>query len=492
MSRFGQLLILVLACVSVAAKSGQLLVTIDTGAVRFQVEKFYLSVNLETSVVSEKNFNFSSQRLHTLLSGLSPSLLRVGGSSADTAYFDSSAEKLKFSGLQPSPIVLTKQYWGQLVRLANDTGSRLLYDLNLQQRDGVQWGPENTLELLQFTVDQGLAGLVDFELGNEPDAYTKKGQEMLTGDQIGQDFLMLKRILNSYHAYFKNSKVVGPDVIGVAEGKRGNDILKGFAKVAAHNVTAMTVHQYYFRGDQAEWKDYIDPSNFPLLADTIRAGKGIISSCPNPRLPLWIGETSDSWHAGTVDVSDRFISGFLWLEKLGLAAYMGVGVVMRQTFLGGYYCLVDKNFMPNPDYWLSHIYKRLVGSRVLSKKVTALAADYTDDVRVYVHCTRPSPRYQPGAITLYALNVNVNDSTTIIVKGALSMQKVDVYLLTPGDKDGMLSKYVSLNGRQLHLVNDSTLPELEPVSQPASVGIKVPALTFVFVVFPDANVKICW
>ena len=63
-------------------------------------------------------------------------------------------------------VVHSEQYWGQLVRLANETGSRLLYDLNLQQRDGVQWGPENTLELLQFTVDQGLAGLVDFELGN--------------------------------------------------------------------------------------------------------------------------------------------------------------------------------------------------------------------------------------------------------------------------------------------------------------------------------------
>lgn len=482
---------LVLACLFVVAKSSQLSLTIDTTAVRFEVEKFFLSVNLDTSLVLDKHFNFSSQRLHTLLSGLSPYILRVGGSSADYAYFDSPVEKLKQAGLQPAPEVLSKPYWSKLVRLANATGSRLLYDLNLQQRDGMQWGPLNTMELFQFAVDEGLAGLVDFELGNEPDAYWKQGQVRLTGEQIGEDFLMLKRVLNSYGLHFKNTRVVGPDVITVTS-KIGNAILKGFTKVAAHNVTAMTVHQYYFRGDQAGWKEYINPKYFPLLADTISSAKGVIASCPNPSLPLWIGETSDSWHSGTANVSDRYISGFLWLEKLGLSAYMGVGVVMRQTFYGGDYSLMDDNYMPNPDYWLSYIYKKLVGSRVLSRKVSSLAADDNDDVRVYAQCTKPSSRYGPGAITLYALNVNVNDSTTITVKGALSMQKVDVYLLTPGDKEGLLSKYVSLNGQQLRLVDDKTLPELKPVSQPASIGIKLPALTFTFVVFPDANVKICW
>jgi len=51
-----------------------------------------------------------------------------------------------------------------------------------------------------------------------------------------------------------------------------------------------------------------------------------------------------------------------------------------------------------------------------------------------------SSRYGAGAITLYALNVNVSDSTTIRMKGALSLQRVDVYLLSPGDKEGLLSK----------------------------------------------------
>jgi len=51
----------------------------------------------------------SSQRLHTLLSGLSPCILRVGGSSADCTYFDSPLEKLKQAGLQPVPEVISSE-----------------------------------------------------------------------------------------------------------------------------------------------------------------------------------------------------------------------------------------------------------------------------------------------------------------------------------------------------------------------------------------------
>ena len=39
---------------------------------------------------------------------------------------------------------------------------------------------------------------------------------------------------------------------------------------------------------------------------------------------------------------------FRWLDKLGVSAKEGMGVVMRQTFYGGNYALTDTNNMPNP------------------------------------------------------------------------------------------------------------------------------------------------
>lgn len=61
----------------------------------------------------------------------------------------------------------------------------------------------------------------------------------------------------------------------------------------------------------------------------------------------------------------RFVSGFLWLDKLGLAAASGYRVVIRQTFFHGCYALVGEDAVPNPDYWLSLLHKRLVGVGVL-------------------------------------------------------------------------------------------------------------------------------
>jgi len=37
-----------------------------------------------------------------------------------------------------------------------------------------------------------------------------------------------------------------------------------------------------------------------------------------------------------------------WMDKLGISAAMGIRVVMRQTFYGGYYSLLDIDMNPNP------------------------------------------------------------------------------------------------------------------------------------------------
>ena len=48
-------------------------------------------------------------------------------------------------------------------------------------------------------------------------------------------------------------------------------------------------------------------------------------------LPLWIGESADANIGGGEGRTDRFVSGFLWLDKLGLAARNGVQLVARQV-----------------------------------------------------------------------------------------------------------------------------------------------------------------
>ena len=60
--------------------------------------------------------------------------------------------------------------------------------------------------------------------------------------------------------------------------------------------------------------------------------------------------------------------------------------------------------------------------------------------RYLFHCRSA---YKPGALTVFALNVNRNLTQMLTFSGALAKQVIHVYLLTPGDgQDGILSKYV--------------------------------------------------
>ena len=52
-------------------------------------------------------------------------------------------------------------------------------------------------------------------------------------------------------------------------------------------------------------------------------------------------------------------------------------------------------------------------------------------------------------------------------------------------------RQVTLNGHLLQLVDNTSLPELEPLEQKASDTISLPALSFGFQVFKEANAKAC-
>ena len=101
-----------------------------------------------------------------------------------------------------------------------------------------------------------------------------------------------------------------------------------------------------------------------------------------------------------------------WLDKLAIAAVVGHKRVFRQTFVGGNYALLDENQNPLPvynvlvvkgrsilvsypcplapldsqDYWLSVLYKKLVGTRVL---YVLGSLEYGRYLRAYAHCAKP-------------------------------------------------------------------------------------------------------
>ena len=110
----------------------------------------------------------------------------------------------------------------------------------------------------------------------------------------------------------------------------------------------------------------VDPDTLDDLITEIQKVQYIMKESGASSLKLWLGETSSAYGGGVPGVSDSYIAGFMWLDKLGIAARLQHNVVIRQTFYGGSYSLINtKTLDPFPDYWSSFLYKKLVGSRVL-------------------------------------------------------------------------------------------------------------------------------
>ena len=60
----------------------------------------------------------------------------------------------------------------------------------------------------------------------------------------------------------------------------------------------------------------------------------------------------------------RYVAGFLWIDKLGQAALNNYQIIIRQTFYHGCYALLGEDLLPNPDFWFSVMYKRIVSTKV--------------------------------------------------------------------------------------------------------------------------------
>ncbi|CDQ98584.1 unnamed protein product [Oncorhynchus mykiss] len=144
------------------------------------------------------------------------------------------------------------------------------------------------------------------------------------------------------------------------------------------------------------------------------------------------------------------------------------------------------------DYWLSVLYKRLVGPEVLSIEAFSILGK-TKRVRVYLHCTnKKSTSYKSGAVTLFALNLSMGPAR-ISVPVTISNSTGEAFVLQseqPGE-EGLYSKSVKLNGEVLKMVDERTLPSLQGTPLPAGEHLRLPGYSFAFYVLSEAQALAC-
>ena len=186
--------------------------------------------------------------------------------------------------------------------------------------------------------------------------------------------------------------------------------LNNVVKYSRNSLNALTWHQYYLNGHTCTKKDFLNVTVLEnLRSEIIELNKFLAKK--NINLPMWLGETSSAYGGGAPGLSDRYIAGFLWLDKLGLVASLNKNykVIIRQTFYHGHYALIGTDLQPNPDFWISLLHKRLVSENVLKLRLSRMSKK-EKSLRLYAHCAA-SLR---NSVSLFGLNLSEKSQTFMI------------------------------------------------------------------------------
>ncbi|NWX63927.1 HPSE2 protein, partial [Promerops cafer] len=392
-----------------------------------------------------------------------------------------------------SNLTLTARSLDKLYNFADCSGLHLIFALNaLRRNPNNSWNSSNALSLLKYSASKKYN--ISWELGNEPNNYRTLIGRSVNGSQLGKDYTQLRSLLQLIRTYSR-AQLYGPNI-----GRPRKNViafLEGFMKVAGGTVDAVTWQHYYIDGRVAKVTDFLKTRLLDTLSDQIRKIQKVVNTY-TPGKKIWLEGVGMTSAGGMNNLSDSYAAGFLWLNTLGLLASQGIDVVVRHSFLDhGHNHLVDQNFNPLPDYWLSLLYKRLIGPKVLGIHVAGLQRKprpgrvIRDKLRIYAHCTSyHNHNYVRGSITLYIINLH-RSRKKIKLAGTLRDKIVHQYLLQPYGKDGLHSKSVQLNGQPLAMVDDGTLPELKPRPLRAGRTLVIPPLTMSFYVVKNVNALAC-
>ncbi|KAK7089400.1 heparanase-like [Littorina saxatilis] len=461
-------------------------VTVNLQQAVNRIGSHFVGVTIDSQQIryNWNSFGFGSTKVQNMARALSPSYFRLGGSAADYMTFDPTNQKgHKGENLQGGQVYcsnFTTQFymsvdqWDILNKFLQAVGWDFIMDLNALQRnaDG-SWNPANARQLLQYSASKNYK-IAAFELGNEYNLYPSS--LAVTPAQLAVDYVTLQNLLGEFPQDYYSSFLVGPETAMGGEEK----YFLGFLQAGGYKtIRASSFHSYYFSAQEKYLPHFTNVSIMNYLGGKIELAMTQTRQV-DPLLPVWLSETSTAYGCGTANMSDRFVAGFLWLDKLGLSAAMGIQSVIRQTFYGFNYGILDLDLNPNPDFWLTVLYKRIVRGPVFN------ATSDRSDVRAYVACANPD-NFKAGSLAFYFLNPN--DYSVTFDLPQFDAQTMLIYALTAGDSGGLLSKFSALNGMKLEMSGDN-LPDLKPLSAPKG-PVSMAPYSFGFVVLPEARVSIC-
>jgi heparanase 1 len=434
-------------------------------------------------------FDFTRPMLKKLAAALAPAYLRIGGTEADKLYYDLSDNPPE-KPPAPYAYAMTRKQFDSMTAFAVEAGLDIMFTLNAGPgpRDPVtrRWSETNAKALVSYSVSRKYPVKV-WELGNEINGYGLVfGFEWVqSGDGFAADMAVAKNMIGKLDP---SAKFAAPACSFWPEFGEMGEVMPAIMASGGGLLDVVTWHYYPQQSYRCPIKS-VEAGPAVMLKkerlDDVLTWQGKVAGMEAQNAPAaesWLGETGNAQCGGAPGVSDRFSGSFWWMDLLGLMARNGQKVVVRQTLAGSNYGMInDSTLAPNPDYWVSVLWKRLMGTKVLDTRIPGNETY----IRAYAHCAADIA----GGGAVYAvINLHASRETNIVFDG-MAGGEIEIYLLSA---DSLDSAVLKLNGVELKVNGDGSLPALVPVKVKAAVPfLTLPPRNLAFIRIPYSRIPAC-
>lgn len=423
----------------------------------------------------------TNPRLRKLAKELGSAWVRVSGTWSTKTYYDFDG---KAGGVSPAGYqnLLTKAQWLALLDFVKAVDGKLMISVaNCQglHSAGEPWNPSQAEQIFALSKEQGVP-IEAAEFMNEPNmlAYSGAPDGYTAADYARDQDAFFAWV----RANYPECLLVGPcgvdgeigptaeDSAPVAGGGIG-DIMPGNAttdELMQGTKEPLDVYSYHYYNGVSERLEAIMPSMHwqPEQAHTEAylavAGNSARHSAPKrdqycPGGQMWVTESGDAGGGGCTWAS-TYLDVLRTLNELGEFASITDGVIFHNTLASSDYgYLQHGSFEPRPNYFAVLLWNRLMGSTVYD------AGQRCEGAHIYAHSRKDG---KPGAVYLI-INNSITQATTV----TLPCDALRYTLSAPT----LRSKVMQLNGKDLLLGENDTLPALDPVPQPAGTLELAPA-----------------
>jgi len=278
------------------------------------IPRDFMGLGYEISSVGQKGL--LSGENHTLVQFvrlLGPQgVIRIGGNTSDFATFSSHGEAVS----APKQTVVNQGVIEDLGAFLRATGWRLIWGLNLGKGS-----TENAAEEAAAVASSAGDALLAFEIGNEPDLFSRNGHRPPSYDYTDfyQDY---QRYVGVIRKRVPGAPMAGPDAA------TRTDWVDAFARDERSDIKLLT-HHYYAEGPPQNPASTLEnllnsSEKFESITRQLRAAS------QSARVPYRICEINSCFGGGKAGVSDTFASAVWGLDLMfDLAAAQGAGLNME-------------------------------------------------------------------------------------------------------------------------------------------------------------------